>query len=85
MLDLAISKKDYIGTLFKIFEKSPPIYFSYNDIIWSTAYNNIRLGISALQKIVEILFKDFTKGKELETITFGKPQISTFEFATRLL
>merc|ERR1711900_106096 len=29
--------------------------------------------------------KDLTKGKELETIAFGKPQIGTFEFATRLL
>ena len=32
-----------------------------------------------------IFFKDLTKGKELETIAFGKPQIGTFEFATRLL
>jgi ribonucleotide monophosphatase NagD (HAD superfamily) len=35
--------------------------------------------------MVEMLFKDLTKGKELETIAFGKPQIGTFEFATRLL
>jgi len=32
-----------------------------------------------------VLFKELTKGKELETIAFGKPQIGTFEFATRLL
>jgi hypothetical protein len=35
--------------------------------------------------MIEMLFKDLTKGKELETIAFGKPQIGTFEFATRLL
>jgi hypothetical protein len=32
-----------------------------------------------------MLFKDLTKGKELKTIAFGKPQLGIFEFATRLL
>jgi ribonucleotide monophosphatase NagD (HAD superfamily) len=41
--------------------------------------------MGALRKIVKMLFKDLTKGKELKTIAFGKPQIGTFEFATRLL
>jgi ribonucleotide monophosphatase NagD (HAD superfamily) len=41
--------------------------------------------MGALRKMVEMLFKDLTKGKELETIAFGKPHIGTFEFATRLL
>ncbi len=41
--------------------------------------------MGALRKSVEMLFKDLTKGKELDTIAFGKPQIGTFEFATRLL
>jgi ribonucleotide monophosphatase NagD (HAD superfamily) len=85
MLDLAILKGGYIGTLSETFEEGPLIYFSYNDIVWSAAHNNIRLGIGALRKIIEMLFKDLTKGKELETIAFGKPQIGTFEFATRLL
>ena len=85
MLDLAMSKGGYIGTLSETFDEGPPIYFSHNDIVWSAAHDNVRLGMGALRKMVEMLFKDLTKGKELETIAFGKPQIGTFEFATRLL
>ncbi|ESZ95977.1 putative Uncharacterized CDP-alcohol phosphatidyltransferase class-I family protein C22A12.08c [Sclerotinia borealis F-4128] len=85
MLDLAMSKGGYIGTLSETFDEGPPIYFSHNDIVWSAAHDNVRLGMGALRKITEMLFKDLTKGKELETIAFGKPQIGTFEFATRLL
>ncbi|KAH8687714.1 HAD-like domain-containing protein [Tricladium varicosporioides] len=85
MLDLAMSKDGYIGTLSETFNEGPPIYFSHNDIVWSAAHDNVRLGMGALRKMVEMLFKDLTKGKELETIAFGKPQIGTFEFATRLL
>lgn len=80
-----MSKGGYIGTLSKTFDEGPPIYFSHNDIVWSAAHDNVRLGMGALRKMVEMLFKDLTKGKDLETIAFGKPQIGTFEFATRLL
>jgi ribonucleotide monophosphatase NagD (HAD superfamily) len=41
--------------------------------------------MGALRKTVELLFRELTQGKELKTIAFGKPQIGTFEFATRLL
>lgn len=85
MLDLAMSKGGYIGTLSSTFDEGPQIYFSHNDIVWSAAHDNVRLGMGALRKMVETLFKDLTKGKELNTIAFGKPQIGTFEFATRLL
>ncbi|KAG9246766.1 HAD-like domain-containing protein [Calycina marina] len=85
MLDLAMSKGGYMGTLSETFDEGPPIYFSHNDIVWSAAHDNVRIGMGALRKMVEMLFKDVTKGKELETIAFGKPQIGTFEFATRLL
>lgn len=80
-----MSKGGYIGTLSETFDEGPPIYFSHNDIVWSAAHDNVRLGMGALRKMVEMLFKDLTKGKDLETIAFGKPQIGTFEFATRLL
>jgi HAD superfamily hydrolase (TIGR01456 family) len=85
ILDLAMSKKGRIGTLSETFDEGPPIYFSHNDIVWSAAHDNVRLGMGALRKMIEMLFKDLTKGKELETIAFGKPQIGTFQFATRLL
>lgn len=84
MLDLAMSKGGYIGTISETFDEGPPIYFSHSDLVWSAAHDNVRIGMGALRKSVEMLFKDIT-GKELETIAFGKPQIGTFEFATRLL
>lgn len=84
MLDLAMSKGGYVDTLSENFDEGPPIYFSHSDVVWSAAHDNVRLGMGALRKTVEMLFLEMT-GKELETIAFGKPQIGTFEFATRLL
>jgi ribonucleotide monophosphatase NagD (HAD superfamily) len=40
--------------------------------------------MGALKVSLEAMFKAVT-GKELNTTAFGKPQIGTFEFATRLL
>ncbi|KAI1770613.1 HAD-superfamily hydrolase [Hypoxylon cercidicola] len=85
ILDLAMSKGGRIGTLSETFDEGPPIYFSHNDVVWSAAHDNVRLGMGALRGIVEYTFKEVTKGKTLETHAFGKPQIGTFEFATRLL
>lgn len=85
IIDLAMSKGGRIGTLSETFDEGPPIYFSHNDVVWSAAHDNVRLGMGALRGIVEYTFKEVTKGKTLETHAFGKPQIGTFEFATRLL
>ncbi|KAI1655440.1 HAD-superfamily hydrolase [Daldinia decipiens] len=85
ILDLAMSKGGRIGTLSETFDEGPPIFFSHNDVVWSAAHDNVRLGMGALRGIVEYTFKEVTKGKTLETHAFGKPQIGTFEFATRLL
>lgn len=85
IIDLAMSKGGKIGTLSETFEEGPPIYFSHNDVVWSAAHDNVRLGMGALRGIVEYTFKEVTKGKTLETHAFGKPQLGTFEFATRLL
>lgn len=79
-----MSKGGYIGTLSEIFDDDPPIYFSHNDVAWSAAHENV-LGIGTLRKVVETFYGELTHGKELNTIDFGKPQIGTFEFATRLL
>jgi HAD superfamily hydrolase (TIGR01456 family) len=85
IIDLAMSKGGRIGTLSETFEEGPPIYFSHNDVVWSAAHEHVRLGMGALRGIVEYTFKEVTKGKTLQTHAFGKPQIGTFEFATRLL
>jgi ribonucleotide monophosphatase NagD (HAD superfamily) len=41
--------------------------------------------MGALRRIVEVVFAECTGGKQLTTYAFGKPQVGTFEFATRLL
>ncbi|KAK1580648.1 HAD-superfamily subfamily IIA hydrolase [Colletotrichum navitas] len=86
MLDLAMSKGGKLGTVSETLDEGPPIYFSHNDIVWSAAHDNVRLGMGALRRMLEVIFKDVTKKKgKLHTHAFGKPQVSTFEFATRLL
>lgn len=85
ILDIAMSKGGRLETRSKTFDESPPIYFSHNDIVWSAGHEHPRLGMGALRQIVENTFTSVTGGKKLETLAFGKPQIPTFEFATRLL
>lgn len=84
ILDLLMSKNGRIGTRSESFQEGPPIYFSHNDVVWSTAHDYTRIGMGALRASLEALYKAVT-GKELTTIAFGKPQLGTFEFATRLL
>jgi HAD superfamily hydrolase (TIGR01456 family) len=84
ILDLLMSKNGRLGTRSETFDEGPPIYFSHNDMVWSTAHEHARIGMGALRASVEALYKELT-GKELRTIAFGKPQLGTFEFATRLL
>lgn len=85
ILDIATSKGGRLETRSDTFEESPPIYFSHNDVIWSAGHEHPRLGMGALRQIVENTFTTVTGGKKLKTHAFGKPQVSTFEFATRLL
>ncbi|KAH8695564.1 phosphatidyl synthase [Talaromyces proteolyticus] len=84
ILDLLMAKNGRLGTRSETFEEGPPIYFSHNDVVWSTAHDYTRIGMGALRASLEALFKAVT-GKELTTIAFGKPQLGTFQFATRLL
>ncbi|POS80344.1 hypothetical protein DHEL01_v201267 [Diaporthe helianthi] len=85
ILDIAMSKGGRLETRSETFEESPPIYFSHNDVLWSAGHEHPRLGMGALRQIVETTFTSVTGGKKLETHAFGKPQVGTFEFATRLL
>lgn len=84
ILDLLMSKHGRLGTRSENFDEGPPIYFSHNDLVWSTSHSYTRLGMGALRASIEHMFKVIT-GKELKTTAFGKPQLGTFEFATRLL
>lgn len=85
IVDIACSKGGRLETRSETFDEAPPIYFSHNDVIWSASHEYPRLGMGALRSIVEHTFQSVTGGKKLKTHAFGKPQVSTFEFATRLL
>ncbi|KAF2014793.1 HAD superfamily hydrolase-like protein [Aaosphaeria arxii CBS 175.79] len=84
ILDLLMSKNGRLGTRSETFEEGPPVFFSHNDVVWSASHDLTRIGMGALRVSLEAMFKAVT-GKELKTTAFGKPQIGTFEFATRLL
>lgn len=85
ILDIAQSKGGRLETRSATFDEGPPIYFSHNDVLWSAAHEHARLGMGALRTIVETVFESTSGGRKLKTHAFGKPQVSTFQFATRLL
>ena len=84
ILDLLMSKHGRLGTRSETLDEGPPIYFSHNDMVWATSHSYTRLGMGFLRSSIEHMYKLMT-GKELKTVAFGKPQLGTFEFATRLL
>lgn len=84
ILDLCMSKNGRLGTRSETFDEGPPVYFSHNDVIWATNHSFSRIGMGALRASLEAMFKAIT-GKDLKTVAFGKPQLGTFQFATRLL
>lgn len=84
ILDLCMSKKGRLGTRSETFDEGPPVFFAHNDVIWATSHAFSRIGMGALRASLEAMFRAIT-GKDLKTIAFGKPQLGTFEFATRLL
>ncbi|KAL9132155.1 MAG: hypothetical protein Q9217_000089 [Psora testacea] len=48
ILDLLMSKHGRLGTRSETSDEGPPIYFSHNDIVWSTSHDLTRLGMGAL-------------------------------------
>jgi HAD superfamily hydrolase (TIGR01456 family) len=84
ILDLLMSKNGRLGTRSETFEEGPPVFFSHNDLVWSTSHEHSRIGMGALKASLEALYKAVT-GKTLTTVAFGKPQLGTFQFANKLL
>ncbi|KAJ5240178.1 phosphatase [Penicillium chermesinum] len=84
ILDVLMTKEGRLGHRSEVFNEGPPLYFSHNDVVWSTSHEYTRIGMGALRASVEALYKAVT-GVELNTFAFGKPQIGTFQFATRFL
>lgn len=84
ILDLLMSKNGHLGTRSENFDEGPPVFFSHNDVVWSASHDLTRIGMGALRVSLEAMYKAVT-GKDLKTTAFGKPQLGTFQFATRLL
>lgn len=84
ILDLCMSRHGRLGTRSDTYDEGPPVFFSHNDVIWATSHSFSRIGMGALRASLEAMFKAIT-GQELKTTAFGKPQLGTFQFATRLL
>ena len=84
IIDLLTSKNGRLGTRSENYDEGPPIFFSHNDIIWSAEHEHTRLGMGALRASLEAIYEGIT-GKKLVSTAFGKPQLGTFQFATRLL
>lgn len=84
IIDLLTSKHGRLGTRSENYDEGPPIFFSHNDTVWSTNHEHPRLGMGALRTSVESIYKSIT-GKDLVSTAYGKPQVGTFQFATRLL
>ncbi|KAL2834980.1 HAD-like domain-containing protein [Aspergillus cavernicola] len=84
ILDLLMSKNGSPVERSETFNEGPPVFFSHNDIVWSTSHQHSRIGMGALRASLEALYKAVA-GKELHTVAYGKPQLGTYEFATRLL
>jgi len=84
ILDLLMSKNGRLGTRSETFQEGPPILFSHSDVVRSASHELTRIGMGALRASLEAMYKAAT-GIELTTTAFGKPQIGTFQFATRLL
>jgi HAD superfamily hydrolase (TIGR01456 family) len=84
ILDCLMTKDGWLNTRSETFQEGPPVFFSHTDVVWSTSHEHSRLGMGALRASLEAVYGALT-GKDLNTIAFGKPQIGTYKFATRLL
>ncbi|KAI8973249.1 HAD-like domain-containing protein [Mycotypha africana] len=85
MLDVLCSKDGIVGTRKDTYEAQEiPLYWSCNDLIWSTDFPAPRLGQGAMKITLEALYKELTK-RPLNSISFGKPHAVTYRFAEKIL
>ncbi|KAI9474286.1 MAG: HAD hydrolase [Benjaminiella poitrasii] len=85
MLDALCSKDGILGTRKDDYSvQDVPLYWSNNDLIWSTDFPAPRLGQGAFKVTLEALYKKLT-GHELKSTSFGKPHSTTYQFAERVL
>ncbi|KAG0171046.1 hypothetical protein DFQ30_001602 [Apophysomyces sp. BC1015] len=85
ILDVLCSERGFVGTLRDDYSvQNIPIYFSNNDIIWSTDFPAPRMGQGSFKVAVERLYETLT-GAELKSTSFGKPHATTYAYAERVI
>jgi len=85
LLEVLRSAGGVLGTINTKNEQAVPIVFSNPDVQWATSYNLPRLGMGAFRLCIENLYKDATGHELQDLVQLGKPQPSTYEYATRIL
>ncbi|ORE04773.1 HAD-superfamily hydrolase [Rhizopus microsporus var. microsporus] len=84
MLDALCSKGGVLGTRKEDYSvQDVPLYWSNNDLIWSTDFPAPRLGQGAFKHALEGLYSTLT-GHELKSTSFGKPHAATYKFAEQI-
>ncbi|KAI8985856.1 HAD hydrolase [Pilobolus umbonatus] len=85
MLDVLCSQDGIIGTRKDDYTvQDVPIYWSNNDLIWSTDFPAPRLGQGAIKVALDALYERLT-GQPLKSISYGKPHAATYQFAEKVL
>ncbi|PKI84570.1 hypothetical protein MVES1_001798 [Malassezia vespertilionis] len=62
-----------------------PIYFSHADLMWGNEFSVPRLGQGAFRIALEAVYARVTEGNEFRAYTYGKPEVSSYEYANNLL
>ncbi|KAI9318941.1 HAD-like domain-containing protein [Dichotomocladium elegans] len=85
MLDVICAQDGIVGTEKKDFRvQDMPLYFSNNDIIWSTEFPVPRLGQGSFKVALEGVYNTLT-GQQLQSTSYGKPHMTTYSYAERVL
>ena len=73
-------------------DSQPQIFFSHNDLLWSTGYHLPRLGLGGFRGALEGVWSLVTGGngkeggtKLMDTTTMGKPATVTYQYAEGVL
>lgn len=92
--DLLLSRQGYLGTYSALNgtkwqgDGQPDLYFSNNDLFWSSRYHLPRFGQGAFQAAVAGVWDQVTGGGEagrLRRTVIGKPFAATYQYAERVL
>jgi HAD superfamily hydrolase (TIGR01456 family) len=82
--DVLRSPNGTIGQLGDDKHQQPFLAFSHGDLIWGNDFSAPRLGQGAFQHALRAVYKQLS-GRELQSVTFGKPERLTYEYADILL